>query len=368
MSRFQFEMATEQDDAELRRILARTPMDGSMSIAFQREPSFFAALATEGRDAQVVVCRDSQARCIVGFGSCTVRTRFVNGSPIDVGYLSGLRVLPEYRRRGLLARGFRFFQQWHKVAPLPIYLTTILEENETAQQTLVGGRAGLPDYHFVGRFVTAAIRCRPVQQKRRDFEIRAASLADREAIVQFLKREGCRRQFFPKYEPDDFFSDSGTFRDLPPDDLLLAERDGELVGMIGGWNQSSFKQSIVVGYRQPIGWLRPIVNHMGGLFGLPLLPPPGARLSLAVAVTPIVAADDRELFAELLSELLSRRAFLSEDCLLIGMHERDPLLPVVRALRPRELVSRIYLAGWDACDAVLQNLDDRVPYLELGCL
>ena len=58
------------------------------------------------------------------------------------------------------------------------------------------------------------------------------------ALLAFLRRVGPSRQFFPCYEAHDFFHARGTFRDLRPSDLLLAFRDGRLVGTLGGWNRS----------------------------------------------------------------------------------------------------------------------------------
>src|SRR4051794_16637823 len=100
MSRFRFELATPADDADLRHILAATPMPGRIRVGFQREPSWFAAAVVDGHFRQVVACRDSQTGRLIGFGCRSVRRLYVNGAPAEVGYLSGLRVLPEFRNLG----------------------------------------------------------------------------------------------------------------------------------------------------------------------------------------------------------------------------------------------------------------------------
>src|SRR5262245_53402075 len=81
VSRYEFRLATREDDALLRAILAATPMPGRMSVSFRREPSFFDAAVVEGAFHQVVVCHDRQANRIAGFGCRSVRQRFVNGQP-----------------------------------------------------------------------------------------------------------------------------------------------------------------------------------------------------------------------------------------------------------------------------------------------
>src|SRR5262245_44781440 len=113
VSLYRFELATADDDADLRRVMAETPMPGAMSVAFRREPSYFGAAVVDGRFRQVVVCREADTGRVVGFGSRSVGERYVNGRPASVGYLSSLRLLEAHRNRGLVARGYAYFRQLH---------------------------------------------------------------------------------------------------------------------------------------------------------------------------------------------------------------------------------------------------------------
>ncbi len=94
MSQFRFEVATANDDAELRHVLAATPMPGLISVSYRREPSYFGASVVSGGFHQVLAVRDAEANRIAGFVFRSVRTMFVNGRPEPVGYLSGLRTCP----------------------------------------------------------------------------------------------------------------------------------------------------------------------------------------------------------------------------------------------------------------------------------
>jgi len=54
---------------------------------------------------------------------------------------------------------------------------------------------------------------------------------------------------------------------------------------------------------------------------------------------------------------------------MAGLHERDPLLPVLRQYRHFPYASRLYVVCWEDGEEDFGNLDDwRVPYLELGAL
>ena len=52
-----FSLATPEDDAGLRRLLAETPMGGCIRLSFRREPSYMQAARIQGASVQVLVAR-----------------------------------------------------------------------------------------------------------------------------------------------------------------------------------------------------------------------------------------------------------------------------------------------------------------------
>ena len=372
MVRYDFQLATHDDDAQLRAVLAATPMPGRIAVSFRRDPSFFDAAVVDGAFHQVIVCRDQQDDRIVGFGCRSVRHRFVNGRPTPVGYLSSLRVLPEYRSLGLLARGYAYFRSLHRDGKAQVYLTTIAEGNDRALSTLTTGRAGLPEYAFAGRYHTVVI---PISRRRHGstrldaaLQIREATALDRDCLITFLQAVGPARQFFPCLGPEDFFEAASTFRDLAPRDLLLAFRRGRLVGTLGSWNQQGFRQSVVESYARLLGWLRPFYNAWATLSGRPRLARVGEPLRCLMAAIPTVLENDATVFEALVEALLARASGGSADYLLVGLHETDPLLPVARRLAAESYVTRMYLVSWEDGQSFRARLDDRPSYLELGFL
>src|SRR5262245_59304475 len=120
MSRYRLELATPADDADLRRVLADVSMPGRVSLTFEREPSFFAAAVVDGRFRQIVIGRDTVSGRIIGFGSRSVGTRYVNGEPREIGYLSNLRLQAAHRNLGLVARGYKMFRDLHGDGRTPL--------------------------------------------------------------------------------------------------------------------------------------------------------------------------------------------------------------------------------------------------------
>jgi hypothetical protein len=371
MSRYRLELATPADDADLRHILAATPMPGRVAVSFRREPSYFAAAEVDGRFRQVVACRDGATGRLVGFGSRSVREAYVNGRPAAVGYLSSLRLLEGHRNRGLVARGYAYFRGLHADGRAPLYLTTIAEGNHRALALLTSGRARLPAYHPAGDYHTLAL---PIARGRRGrplppgLEVRPATPADLPGLLAFLEAEGPRRQFFPCYAAEDFFSEHGAFKGLRPEDLLLAHRGGRLVGTLGGWDQHGFRQTVVEGYSLALRWTRWLYNGWAGLTGRPRLPPPGGAFRYLFGALPVVADADLPAFTALVEALSARAAAGPAEYLLLGLHEADPLLPGLRACRATRYTTHLYLVCWADGEEFRAALDGRPPYLELGSL
>lgn len=373
MGRFEIELATSADDGELRGLLSATPMDGKVSIAFAREPSYFAAAAVDGTIVQVGVVRDGQSGRIVGMGSRAVSRKYVNGESLAVGYLSGLRLLKEFRgQAAILSRGYQFLRELHADRRAPYYLTTIAEDNVAAVKLLSSGRRGLPVYRPWGKFHTLSIATARRPKRCTSFGngvlVRQARADDRDAILEFLNKYGPARQFFPVYEPNDLFSGSGALQGLDPQDVLLALRNREMVGTLATWNQRRFKQTIVHSYD---GWLRStrlLYNAWAKVRCRPSLPAAGSVIAARMAAIPVVRHDDLNVFQQLLVEAVRLSSMQDGRLLLIGLHESDPQLPVARQYAGREYVTNMYLVYWPDEALDIGPLAERVPYLELGCL
>jgi hypothetical protein len=371
MSRYRFELATPADDADLCAVLAATPMEGRIAVVFRREPSWFAGAVVDGRFRQVVACRDLRTGRIIGFGCRSIREVSLNGSPGVVGYLSGLRVLPEHRNLGLVARGFAFFRELHRDRRVPFYLTTIGVGNQTAETVLTSGRAGLPTYHPAGEYHTVVL---PLPRRRRlasscsGMTVRPARADDLPEVLDFLAATGPCRQFFPRLRADDFSNPQGLMRGLSLDWLLLARRNGRLIGTLAGWDQHDDRRSVVHSYG---GWLsstRPFYNTWALIRGLPHLPAPGEPLRYLMGALPAAMEDDQTVFAALLEAMRVRAAGGPWTHLLLGLHQSDPLLQAARRHQAACYVTRLFLVCWQDGDEALSALDDRVPYLEAGSL
>ena len=363
-------LATRADEPDLRAFGGAADMPGAIRFAFERTPDYFEALRVEGRTSEVFVCRKGSDARLVAAGHRSVKTAFVNGRPGVIGYLGGLRLDPSVRRRTLLARGYAYLRERHQDGRAAFYLTTIMEDNLPARAILESGRGGLPRYVGFGRFCCMALGLRAGQgaEPPDGIAMRSATPADAAMVVDFLEREGRRRQFFPQYSQTDFGAPGGLLADLQWSDVLLAVRGDTLVGTLASWDQRQLRRWRVTGYTPWLRRLRPAVNLMARLRRMPRLPPPGEPVECLVLSLPCVAGDDRRVFAALVDESL-RRGVGRCALVLAGLHEHDPLLPVLQVRPHVALPSRLYAVAWEDGMPAVELLDRRrVPYLELGAL
>ena len=313
---FRIELATPEDDAGIRRLLANNPVPGNPPVIYAREPNYFLGCDSMGDFWQVVIARHLPTGEIAGFGCRAVRTLYVNCQPRRVGYLGQLRVDAKFRGRWILQQGYRFFGELHADGRCDGYITTIIAGNSVAERLLVAApRPSLPRYQEIDRLVAVTLSVR-----RSDIPVATVPAS---AVGDFLNAHSPRRQFFPLYrgEPIDFVGDEN--------------------GVAGLWDQSAYKQTIVPGR---------------------------GELRMAYASFVCVRNDDATVFDRLLDQLVALAAQRGLEHVVVGLSARDPLLAVAQRRAHVAYESRLYTVCMPGEEEFYEQLDDRIPYVELATL
>jgi len=365
--RFRFNLATPDDNDDLLKFSTQMEMSGAIRFSFDRSPDYFNALRVEGRHTDVLVSRETQTGRIAATGQRSVKNVFVNGAATTIAYLSGLRVGQSARSALFLSRGYARLNELQRRHPATFHLTTIMEDNTPARKVLLSQRLGLPAYHDLGRFCCVALSLHGKNHARSRFTLRRATAADAIPVVEFLNREGRKKQFFPEYRVEDFGSHGGLLPHLGWQDVFLAFDGPTLVGTLAAWDQQKFRRWRVTGYAPWLCWSRHLLNLVARLRRMPLLPSPGSSLNAFNLALVCVRDNDRNVFKALLNEVIQVQQGRYE-CFLAGLHERDPLLPELLDRPHIPLNSRLYLVNWEDGNRTMRNLDGRIPYLEMGAL
>ncbi len=362
-----FRLANGQDDQAIRRFLRDSVMPGHVRLIYTREPSAFDSFRRLDPDVQILIADDNGA--LVGMGCRAVRRLYVNGRPRDVGYLSGLRLALSAQRGLALGRGYAALKQLHEANPVTFYLTTIIDGNARAQATLTSGRGALPAYHPLGRYLThlCAVRCRGTTAPQHNtLRVQPASAVPADDLSHFFSTVGPGRQFFPA--PGSNGYGRRLLTAVGRENVLVATRGGRIVGTMGLWDQTEYKQHTVAGYTPWFGLLRPCLNFGLRLAGRHTLPSPGQQIRTGSAAMVCIEHNDLEVFNLLLRHVLHHACVHGLHQVAVGLHEGDPYVPAMKSFAQAVYRSDVYLVSWGDGSADPVPDDSPVPYLELGAL
>lgn len=358
-------LAGEEHDAMLRRMVRSAAMPGHIQIAYEREPDFFHGLHILGTFNQVLAAEENGQISIMGCRS--VRPMFINGEETAFGYLSGLRSSPAAKHGMGLVRGFRMFRELHGDGRCRGYLTTIIAGNEEAFATIAQGRAGLPFYKDLGEGRTYAVALNRGQRVPRSrIAVRFARPQEAPVVIQFLRREGRQRQFFPALRESDF----GTplLRNLSVTDFLIAEINGQPCGVGAVWDQTAFKQHRIRKYSRAVKRAKPLIDAALKLGGYRPLPGEGDVLNSAFFGFKAARDNDPEIHAALLRHACIHLQQAGATHCIAGFHESDPAQSAMQAFRCTVYRSRLFFAGWEEDLETYRRLDGRIPYFDPAIL
>jgi hypothetical protein len=323
-----FRLATEADDPVIRSLLRDNAMPTWVDMAIEREPSFFAGKDLFGDDWAVIAEEEGN---VVGMYAASILPVHVDGRPERLGYLSGLRVNPGYRRRiHHLRDGYASIPRLAPVTgSLPWWFTVVASENATARRLLESGVPGLPAYHLQGEYVTFAIASS--RGKRRNLWHRAVE-ADVAHIVTFYNAQAARYQCSPVLSAD-------VIRRIGVDRFYLCED-----GVAALWDQRAFKQIVARRYRRPLRGLLRLYNLYARLFRRIPLPREGGALDQTfiafLALSDAAQSNSRALLEDLLSHCETPAAS-------IGLHASHPLVGVIENLKPLPYPARVYAVTFE---------------------
>ena len=351
-----FALATLADDAAIRRLLRASPMRGAVSVAFEREPDYFAGEGLAGAADRTLLAFDHGQ--IVSMGRCSARAAFLNGEPHRVGYLAELRLdATASGRFDILRQGYRALRELEAAEPADFYFTSIAADNQRARQLLERGVPGLPRYDFLAEFVTLLIPVgRSASQSRASLGLAQRPVTDRPYVPQlesatpgelvaFLNAAARRHQLAAVWSEETLAALARHA--LPAERFQVWRRGGEIIAAAALWDQRGFRQTVIRGYARSLAWLRPLLNLTGAR-----LPPPGATLAHAFLSPLAVEAAGEALLPDFVAAFFPLAARGGIEFLSLGLPADDSRLDLLRRrFRCREYRSRLYRVGLAASGA-----------------
>ena len=347
-TRTRFAVATEADDPAIRRLLRENAMEGAVSLTLEREPDYFRGTSLAGGEDQTIVAFAGER--LACMGRCTRRNCWIDGRPVQVGYLAELRLDSHARGRFRILRdGYQFFRELQRDNPAEFYFTSIGAENERARRVLERGARGMPSYSFLAELETLLISV-PRRPKRSQLNVTTATEQDLPDILRLLNAHASRYQLAAVWTEEALRALQR--HGLSLEHFLLVRKGGELIACGALWDQRSFRQTVVQGYSSPLSIARPFINFAGCMLGTPRLSQPGAALSHAF-VSPLALAHGADgVLPDFLAAFFPLATRLGIEYLTVALPADDVRSPALRR--------RFSTRTWRSC-LYRVDLSDQPP-------
>lgn len=368
----EYRIATESDDPELRRLLRENPFPGRIQVTMEREPNFFLAAPIEGDFHQTAIVRDTASGQIIAMLSRAVREVYVNGDVERFGYIGQMRVAPGYRSLPrAISRTGQLMESLDRDGRARLYLISIIDDNLPAKRFLTAGLPHLPVLREFARYHTLALytrRPRRALPLPGNLRLEQGSAARLPQILDCLERHGRRYQLAPHWTNATLCQPEHT-PGLSPSDFWLAVDGEKVVGCVALWDQSSVKQTVIHNYTGWMGTLRPLINALSGITGLPHLPAPRQPFRFGFASHFAADEDQPQIYSALLRQIYNQAVARKDSYLMLGLAERHPFFPIARREYPHiDYPSQLYLGGWGDIDPLIAQLDDCPVGVETALL
>jgi hypothetical protein len=321
--------AHEGDNQQLLKLTRDCPLLGPISFYQEREPRFFTFNELQGESYEVYVV-EFQGE-IVGSVSCVLRWVYLNGQEVPVWYVGDLKIAPRMRGKGILREFITQVSRllFEKGTGVDLGLSLIVKTNP-ASRALTGGRPYMPHFIPLGTVRNYAVHLLFSKRIKDDYQVTRATGEDIEAMTALLKSVYVQKQFAPAIEPAAFFKKVEQIPGLGLNQFCLAKQKGKILGLVGVWDQQSFKKIKILSFSPKIRLSRTFYNLLTRPLGARPIPPPGSFLPYFYLTHLAIEGDDPIVLRALLNRIHNDHLRSPYLFFTVGLLEGSPLENALR--------------------------------------
>lgn len=346
---FVLRLATEEDGKAILNIYECEDFKGKISVLYTRRPNPYLSLLNEGEQVVMPVIEDIETGTLCAVGCCVIRSAYMQNEIKKVGYLTGLKILPEYRKRiPYIAKVYRYLYEQTKDL-VDYYYTTILIENIPVQKMLEKKRKNMPIYDFKGIYT---VYCFKTGKKVKSLQEYRLNCGDQQQAIDFYKKHGKNR---------DLFSADLDLGNFPKDAIYtLVDNHNQVIAACIIYNQQGYKQYIITQYR---GIYRMLQHIKLNWLGYPNFPKANEVINYAAYHMLCVKDDAMNIGDYFIRKIAEKEK--KYDFLMMGLFETHPYNQLMNKIKHIKYQSKFYCVKWEQEDS---GLDDNRLYIDVGLL
>ncbi len=337
-NRYSFSHAAKEDAHGIKELFEAQSFEGNIGVQFLRGEDPVSSLLREG-EAVCLVLRDNEQDKIIGMGGCVIRQGFIGGEQKNIGYLTGLKLLPQYHKKFPgIAAAYRWIADNTK--QVDYYYTTILSENTYVHKMLEKRRKNMPIYHYLGDYRTFIFKS---GGKKRILKGLTFGRCTEKEALEFYHEKAAKHEFSVL---------SPLQNDLQNASFFALYKDKNPIAIAYALDQREYKQYIIRSYGGIVKLLRYLLT---GVFGYPKFPKKNQTVGIASAGIYLGQQTKKEEIDFLLDRLLVD--YTDTDMVMIGAHSNHPLFETLSKRRHIAYDARLYQVSFNTDESDLLDID-----------
>ena len=229
--------AKPEDGKELSRILESSTNNGLVDLIYTRRPDAYESYMKEPGEPRVFVVR-KDGRIITTCAEL-VRDVYIGGKESKAAYICGLKKDHDYTgSAGISAKLVRDFQR----DDIDFYYFGVMSDNSSAKD-MFEKKMSMLSINKVMTFRTYILNPNVrIKAHKHSYTFRQATKDDLPALLDYLNKEGSKKDLFPVIKSPD------SFHNLHTEDFYMLMNGSEILSCAALWNSTDYKQYVVKKY------------------------------------------------------------------------------------------------------------------------
>ena len=349
-------LANQNDGERILEILESSPAEGNIELIYTRRPNACESYQKESKETYVYAVKDEED--MLGTVAEVVRKVYISGEVKKLGYVCGLKTAPEYK--GTVNWVKTFIQNLVK-EDIDCYFCSIISDNLEAQKLFGKKRKRTMNMNFLQGYTTYMLAPYfKFKIANKAYIFKQVSKEDEEAVLDFLNKEGRKKEMFPVFEKLSQFTDLKT-----EDFYILKERD-EIVAVGALWKQTAYRQYIVKKYRglfRFARFLNPILKRLGYI----TLPKENEVLDFPM-LSFFITKDDNEVYYKAFLNHINRVIKKDYGMYVIGIGDTDVHKKLYKKIKSIHFDTLIYEIEFIFGNGKKTQISRENIWLECGLL